>query len=212
MLHMLIVDDRRLFREAIASRLVSEEGIELVAMLGHQEVYEKRLPLNDVSFVVLGREIATTREIIRRIRSVEPAPHVIAGAIEADDSEIVDCIEAGAIGYVAHDASYAQFVQTIWDVSRGRPQCGTHVMAGVIRRIQELSESPFSNGSPNLTPRETEVAKLVAHGWANKQIARELGIKLSTVKNHMHNILGKLDLRNRAELMGCPFEARTRGN
>jgi len=116
--------------------------------------------------------------------------------------EIMACIEAGAAGYVLKEASFDYLVETIRSVHRGESFVSPQMAASLFSRIAELAGErglriPLS--SVKLTARELEIINQIAAGLSNKEIARRLAIEAQTVKNHIHNILDKLQLHNRLE-------------
>ena len=116
--------------------------------------------------------------------------------------EIMACIEAGAAGYVLKEASFDYLVEMIRSVHRGESFCSPRMAASLFSRIAELAGErlpSISLDSVKLTTRELEIINLIAEGLPNKKIAHRLSIEAQTVKNHIHNILDKLQLHNRLE-------------
>jgi len=106
----------------------------------------------------------------------------------------------GIAGFVTSEASVAELVAAIESVARGESLCSPSVVAALLRRLGSLARS-WAEADPTqpLTRREREILELIDEGLSNKQIAQRLRIELPTVKNHVHNILGKLGVRRRAE-------------
>jgi len=116
--------------------------------------------------------------------------------------EIMACIESGASGYVLKEASFDYLVDTIRSVHCGESFCSPQMTASLFSRIAELADERMpskSHGSIKLTARELEIINLIAEGLSNKEISQRLFIETQTVKNHIHNILDKLQLHNRLE-------------
>jgi DNA-binding NarL/FixJ family response regulator len=201
-----ILSDSRLFRDAVSSRLALEDEIEVVGAAG--TVYELLIRAQarpiDVLLVYLSIESAVTAQVVWDVKTLLPASRVIVLGCEEGNSETVRWIEAGALAYLEHGTSYASLVEAIQFVSEGRATCSLEEFTHVIRRIDELEKA---NGSARafakkaLSDRETEVAQLMALGLVNKQIARRLGIKQPTVKTHVSNVLRKLQLKRRQEVI-----------
>lgn len=119
--------------------------------------------------------------------------------IRESEHEVVAAAEAGACGYVAHDRSIGDLVAAVERAARGEVVCPPRIVGCLFRRIGSLaSERGEPAGFAELTAREREVIELVGQGLSNKEIARRLGIRLATVKNHVHNSLGKLGVRRRS--------------
>ena len=126
---------------------------------------------------------------------------IILGLVDLTD-EIMACIEAGATGYVLKEASFEHLVGTIRSVYRNEAFCSPRMAASLFSRIAELTSevrTQIPSDSVKLTGRELEIINLIAEGLQNKEIAKQLFIETQTVKNHIHNILDKLQLHNRFE-------------
>jgi len=142
--------------------------------------------------------IEVTQELRRDLPAVKV---VILGMVDLAD-EIMACIEAGAAGYVLKEASFDYLVETIRSVHRGESFVSPQMAASLFSRIAELAGERLPRiprGSIKLTGRELEIINLIAEGLPNKKIAQQLSIEAQTVKNHIHNILDKLQLHNRLE-------------
>jgi DNA-binding NarL/FixJ family response regulator len=123
---------------------------------------------------------------------------IILGMCDLTD-EIMAFIEAGAAGYVLKEASFENLVEIIQSVHRGESFSSPRVTASLFSRIAELVGERIPRSSIKLTPREVEIINKIADGLSNKEIAQQLSIETQTVKNHIHNILDKLQLHNRLE-------------
>ena len=124
---------------------------------------------------------------------------VALGVADADD-HVLGCAEAGVAGYVPRDASLDDLVAVIESAFRGEAICSPRIAGSLLRRIATLAAG--QNGTmplAHLTGREREIVRLIDRGLSNKEIARDLGIEVATVKNHVHNILEKLQVRRRGE-------------
>jgi DNA-binding NarL/FixJ family response regulator len=118
------------------------------------------------------------------------------------NQEIMACIEAGAAGYVLKEATIDYLVETIRAVYQGESFCSPRLAASLFSRIAELVSErrpAIAPGAIKLTAREVEIIKEIAEGLSNQEIAQRLSIQPQTVKNHIHNILDKLQLHNRLE-------------
>ena len=195
------------------------------AFRGHPEISwagvltdarEIEAPENLRSFDVLLIEAplfeSLPRKAIRDFRKTRPELKIVPMGLVSND-QIVAHIEAGASGYVAADASFDQLVETICGVYHDQPPCSSQVAASVSARMVQLSctapcQEPISLPEDvRLTPKEEEVLELAAGGLSNKQIAAALGIAVSTVKIHIHKILGKLQVGKRREAIQLAYEA-----
>ena len=110
------------------------------------------------------------------------------------------CAEAGVAGFVTRDQSLADAVGVVESVTCGESACSPRTAAALLRRVAVLSGQRKPPEPPvGLTLRERQIAGLIARGRSNKEIARELSIEVSTVKNHVHHMLEKLGVAGRAE-------------
>lgn len=128
---------------------------------------------------------------------------IVIGGLN-QESRILECIEAGANGFFLKEASITDLVETIYMTLRGEAHCSPHLAFSLFSRLFELSQSnsySLSSDPINLSQRELQVLRLVADGLGNKQIAQQLNLSLHTIKNHVHNILEKLSLNNRSEVV-----------
>jgi DNA-binding NarL/FixJ family response regulator len=198
-----IVSNSCLLREGLVALLRSHIDIALVAAYTGESMLESEPP-NPPGHMVLvdsgigqAAALAWTRFWCCRT----PPACVIILELTEDKESILACIEAGASSYTLRGAGPAEVVDTIVLVSQGRAQCSPEVTAYLFRRLSSLrsvAEAEYSALMP-LTSREQEVLQLVARGCSNKDIAAQLCITLRTAKQHVHNILHKLELKHRYE-------------
>lgn len=126
---------------------------------------------------------------------------VIVFGLSADrESEIVACAEAGVAGLHLRTESFDHLVSLISSAGDGRAQCSPEVSAILLRRVYAFAAQANPDATTDLlTPREIEILELIDQGLTNQQIASRLSLTLHTVKNHVHNLLGKLGVASRAE-------------
>jgi two-component system, NarL family, nitrate/nitrite response regulator NarL len=138
--------------------------------------------------------------LLRVIAVEHPGVRVLALAIEKTEELVIACAEAGVAGYVPGDARVAEVATIVRDAAHGQATCSPRIAARLLHRVAVLAaarpEEPTESG---LTRREAEILDLIDDGMSNKQIARELCIEVATVKNHVHNILRKLQVSRRSE-------------
>jgi DNA-binding NarL/FixJ family response regulator len=134
-------------------------------------------------------------------RAHETKPKLLVVGVPDSEIDILHCIEAGgASGYVLKDASLGDLLSNIEAIKRGETLCSPRIAGLAFRRVSTLAHG--NNGdrqgiTSGLTRREEQIIKLVEEGLTNKEIAVDLRIEVSTVKNHVHNILDKLQLQDR---------------
>ena len=203
-IRVFIADDNRLLREGLVSLLRDEQDFDVIgsAPSGQEALQQIKKLLPKVVLIDIGMPdkdgIDVTRELHQALPEIKV---VILGMIDLTE-EIMTCIEAGAVGYVLKEASFDQLARTIRSVYQGESFCSPQLTASLFTRIAELAGErvpKMPESSVRLTSRELEIINLIAEGLPNKEIARRLFIETQTVKNHIHNILDKLQLYNRLE-------------
>ena len=200
-IRIFIADDNRLLREGLASMLIEIEDITVVGMAssGNQALDQIKQLLPDVALVDIGMPDKDGLDVTQALYKDLPNVKVIILGMPDLTEEIMACIEAGAAGYVLKEASFEYLVESIRSVQQGESFCSPRMAASLFSRVAELAGERVSENSIKLTPREVEVINKIAEGLSNKEIARQLFIEVQTVKNHVHNILDKLQLQNRLE-------------
>ena len=200
-IRVLVVDDHDLFRTGLATLLVAQGGIEVVAQasggrMGVRLAHELRpdVILMDIRMRDL-EGVAATREIVER----DPAARVIALTVASDDADVQAMIRAGACGYLAKDTPVAGIVMAIRAALEGVAWLSPRAAEVVLAHVRRADVEPEFDSAPieKLSPREVAVLRLIARGMGNSQIADELGISPRTAKNHISNILAKLGLPSR---------------
>lgn len=203
-IRVFVADDNRLLREGLVSMLGEEEGIAVVgaASSGNGALAKIKHLLPDVALVDMGMPEKDGIAVTRVLRQETPQVRVIIlGVVDLTD-EIMRCIEAGAAGYALKADSLGDLVEAIRAVHRGESLCSPRVAASLFSRVAELAGGRILSippGSVKLTARELEIVKAIADGLSNKEIAQRLFIETQTVKNHIHNILDKLQLHSRLD-------------
>jgi DNA-binding NarL/FixJ family response regulator len=139
--------------------------------------------------------------IPRHAQQILPGLLVVAFAVAEMEENVLACAEAGISGYVAQDGSVEDLVAAVLRALRGEVMCSPRIAALLFSRVATLSGGwPTTSADASLTPREREIAALVACNLPNKEIARRLCLGPATIKNHVHNILQKLDIHRRGEI------------
>jgi len=197
-LRVAVVTDVGVYREGLAASLSTRSETEVVATAGclaeALDLLQHARP--DVLLLDLG--LPGAGEVVRAAREARPETKVVALAVSDTEQGVLACAEAGVWGYVTRDASVDDLVGRLLAVARGELTCAPAITASLFRHVGELAarRGPPAD-APALTPREREVLALVSEGLSNKEIARQLSIRVSTVKNHVHNLLEKLNVPRR---------------
>jgi len=200
MTRVLIVVRIRLYREGLSQLLSTHDELSVVGAESDGLSAAARLDqINpDVALVEMG--IPDLDAIIDAIPPKSRRIPLVAIGISDSDAEVIACAEKGVAGYVTRDATVEQLVTTIHGVANGELICSPRTAGTLIRHLGTLAGALNSNsGMARLTRREREVAALMRKDLSNKEIATRLGIEVATVKNHVHNVLDKLQVHRRAE-------------
>jgi DNA-binding NarL/FixJ family response regulator len=202
LLRVMLVDDHDLFRTGLRN-LLEEQGVHIVAEApdGNLALQLVRELAPDVVVMDLNMPGMNGIEATREITRLAPLTRVLVLTISDQDGDVMDAILAGACGYLMKDSSIQDLMQGIRAASVGESLISPHIASKVLQRIRASSvEAGGSTAArPELSDRETEVLRLIANGKDNAEIAQELHISPKTVKNHISNILMKLQIENRIQ-------------
>ena len=203
-IRVLVVDDHVLFRRGLQMVLAQEPDIDLVGEAGDgaQAVSQAADLLPDVVLLDIRMPKRSGIEACAGIKEVVPSSRILMLTISDEEADLYDAIKAGASGYLLKEISTDEVSAAIRAVAGGQslisPSMASKLLsefASMIKTKDEREQVP----APRLTDRELEVLRLVARGMNNREIAKELYISENTVKNHIRNILEKLQLHSRME-------------
>jgi DNA-binding NarL/FixJ family response regulator len=201
-LRVLIVDDHDLFRTGLRN-LLEEQGVQVVgeASTGGEAVRSVQELAPDVVVMDLNMPGMGGVDATRHIAGVSPLTRVVVLTISDQDADVMDAILAGACGYLLKDSSIQDLMAGIQAAYRGESLISPMIAAKVLQRVRATSAQPEIADAirSELSAREIEVLKLIANGKDNAVIAGELHISPKTVKNHISNILMKLQIDNRIQ-------------
>jgi two-component system, NarL family, nitrate/nitrite response regulator NarL len=198
--HIFILSDVRLYREGVAMNLARNPTVEVVGMGPASGALASMVDLHP-DVVLLDSSLVDSSALPRRMREALPQLKIVAFAVSDADHEVIACAEAGISAFVAREGSAEDLVAAVHQAMRGELVCSPRVTALLLNRLASLSaERATSIPIDTLTQREKEIIPLVERGLSNKEIARQLRVGAATVKNHIHNILEKLQVRRRGEV------------
>jgi DNA-binding NarL/FixJ family response regulator len=199
---VLLVDDHDLFRTGLRN-LLEDQGVEIIGEAGDGAlaVTQVRELAPDVVVMDLNMPGMTGVEATRQITTTAPLTRVLVLTISDHDADVLDAILAGACGYLMKDASIDELMAGIRAAAIGESLISSHIAGKVLQRVRATSSQPEMAETirTELSDREIEVLKLIANGKDNAMIAGELHISPKTVKNHISNILMKLQIENRIQ-------------
>ena len=201
-IRVFIVTDVRLYRDGLSALLGRAGHIAVVGAAGsiHEGVERARELQPDV--VLLDTGAGSNAGAARDLLEAAPRARVVALAAPESEEDIIALAEAGVLGYVTRDESLDNLVMTIESVARDEMACSPWMATVLVRRVQALAAAR-PRPTQRLTAREAEILELIAQGLSNKEIAARLFIEVTTVKNHVHNILEKLGVSRREEAVAC---------
>jgi DNA-binding NarL/FixJ family response regulator len=199
---VMLVDDHDLFRTGLRN-LLEEEGVHIVgeASTGTEALRMLREAAPEVVVMDLNMPGIGGIEAIRKMAMIAPLTRVIVLTVSDSDEDVMDAIVAGACGYVLKDLSIEQLILGIRAAAKGESLISPAIAAKVLQRVRAggSSRQEAELIRSELSEREVEVLKLVASGKDNARIAADLQISPKTVKNHISNILMKLQIENRIQ-------------
>jgi two-component system, NarL family, nitrate/nitrite response regulator NarL len=203
---IFIIAEVRLYREGLEQILDQEKPFRVVGAapsLGAALPLLRRMPPN----VVLLDLAAEGPTAARALRHEFPEAKLVALAIREVEAEVLAWAEAGMAGYVSREASLGEVSATIRRAAAGELVCPPRITANLVQRLSSVvAQRPTLRVSTRLTAREVDVIRLIGQGLSNKEIARELCIALPTVKNHVHSVLEKLQVRRRGDAVSAMRE------
>lgn len=204
-LRVLVVAEVRLYREGLSDVLGREPSVDVVGAAMDAASALARATEVAPDVVVLDMSISRAMGIVRDLTAQARPPRIVALGVHDLNDDVAVYAAAGVSGFVACDASLEELMRTIGAVARGESACSATIIDKLLRRAAVTARGDVRELP--LTMREREVLVLVGQGLSNKEIAGRLSIELSTVKNHVHNLLDKLQVRRRAEAVARLYDA-----
>jgi DNA-binding NarL/FixJ family response regulator len=196
------VDDHDLFRTGLRT-LLEEQGVDVVgeADTGTRALEQIRETAPEVVVMDLNMPGISGVEATRQIAMIAPLTRVLVLTISDQDADVMDAILAGACGYLLKDSTIDELMAGIGAAAQGESLVSPAIASKVLQRLRATSSSPREAETirSELSEREIQVLKLIANGKDNAMIAAELHISPKTVKNHISNILMKLQIDNRIQ-------------
>src|SRR5580692_4212700 len=206
-IRVLIADDHALFRRGLEMVLGEDAGIELVGQAsdGAEAVQLAGEALPDVVLMDIRMPKITGIEAARQMKDIAPSAKIVILTISDEEEDLFEAIRSGASGYLLKDIPLDELADSVRAVHGGQSLINPSMAGKLLSEFATLArrdaeEEPAKHApAPKLTDREMEVLRLVARGMNNRDIAKELFISENTVKNHVRNILEKLQIHSRME-------------
>jgi two-component system, NarL family, nitrate/nitrite response regulator NarL len=197
MVVVVVMGPVRIYRDAVATALDRHENVRVVAKVGSAEEAVLCLRRHGADIVLADASTNAGIRTVEALSAADASAKVVALGGADDGWGVLACAEAGVSGYVTSDGTIDDIAAAATAVARGESTSSPTVATTLLRRVHKAAHR---RGEPSrLTPREREILTLIDNGLSNKEIAADLSIEVSTVKNHVHNILEKLGARRRSE-------------
>ncbi|MFB9763765.1 response regulator [Nocardioides kongjuensis] len=208
---VVVVDDQELFRRGLTMLLGIEDGIEVVgeASNGIDGVSLVVSSVPDVVLLDVRMPKQSGIEACVAIKEAVPMTKIIMLTVSDDEADLYEAVKSGASGYLLKDSSIEEVAQGIRVVADGQSLISPSMAAKLIDEFKTMSKPDRTAGPAlKLTERELEVLRFVARGLSNRDVAAQLAISENTVKNHVRNILEKLQLHSRMEAVMYAVRAK----
>ena len=200
MLRILLADDHGIVRSGLRVLIESHDGMHVVAEAddGVAAVEAALRHDPDVAILDVAMPRMTGIQAAREIRSRRPRTAVVLLSMHDDERYLFDALRAGASGYVLKRAADEELIEAVRAVAAGKSHLPASTQGALVKEWLERGEEAPRDP---LTPREQDVVKLIAEAYTNKQIAEILRVSEKTVESHRANVLAKLGMRDRVELV-----------
>jgi DNA-binding NarL/FixJ family response regulator len=209
MINVMLVDDQNLVRKGVRSLLELSEEIEVVAEAADGAEAIRMISEVNPDVVLLDMRMPgmSGLDVLRELSENDALPPTIILTTFDDDEVVLAGIQYGAKGYLLKDIALADLVNAVKTVAEGGSIVKPAVTQRLLKGLENLQNDFSSLDQPDpLTDRETEILRLMAGGYSNKEIANSLGVAEGTVKNHVSNILSKMGVRDRTRAVLKAFE------
>jgi len=200
----MLADDHTLFRQGIRTLISVESDMEVVgeAATGNDAVERASELRPDVILIDIGMPGISSFEATRQIRKIRPETKILFLTMYDDEDYLVEGMEVGASGYVLKDSPAPQLLAAIRDIWRGGSYLSPRMLSQLVDDFRtRMKSSTRMPRFATLTAREREVLKMLAEGSSVKEIACDLNLSVKTVEAHKFNLMRKLDIHNKAQLV-----------
>lgn len=207
MIKLFVISDIRLYREGLSKILNEISSISVAGDADNVIQALEGIRSCQPEIVLLDMRMTNNYKVLSAIANEPYQMKLIVLSVPEDETNVLSCAEEGISGYLSRDSSLDELVGAVIKVHNGEFYCPSDIIKYLLLSVKKHKDGagrsgqmPFSSSiSGILTRRERQVIKMMAEGFSNKQIARNLTIEVSTVKNHVHNVLVKLDAKSRTQ-------------
>ena len=203
-IRVLLTDDHTLFRQGIRTLLTAEPDMEVAGEAGNASdaVSLARQTRPDVVLMDIGMAWMSSFEATRQIRKERPDTRVVFLSMYDDEDYLAECVDMGASGYILKESPVDQLVTAIREVHRGGSFLSPRLLTRLVDDFRMQGHGPARQPRfGTLTKREREILKMLAEGKSVKEIACEFDLSVKTVEAHKFNLMRKLDIHNKAQLV-----------
>lgn len=208
MIKLLIISDVRLYTECVGRVLSETNKLSVEGVACNKEDIGKLFELDHIDIILLDMRMDDSFSILRMVSSRFDKVKIIVVALPEDDDSFMKCLEFGVTGYLSKNSTAEELIDSVKIVERGGLCCPSDITQYFLKLVKiKKSNNKVSDLQLTypkllkvLTQRELQIIKLLAKGMSNKKISQSLFIELSTVKNHVHNILVKIGVENRSQV------------
>jgi len=204
-IRVMVVDDHPVWRTGLRADFEATGVAVLVAEAGDggEAIEKAREAMPEVVIMDLNLPVVPGIEAIRQIVAESPHVRVLVLSASPDEQDVLEAVKAGASGYLLKSSTSAEVADALRRVRLGEPVFTPSLAGLVLGEFRRMASAPSSRdpNEPRVTDREQEVLRLVAKGYTYREIADQLFLSVKTVQNHVQNILTKLHLHGRYELM-----------
>ena len=187
----------RLYREALTAWCQRRPVLRMVAAVGHRDAAVAVVREQRPDVALIDMRMPDGCDLARALLQAMPELKLVGLGLAETEDNVLAYAGAGFAGYVPREAPLDELIEILRGIARGEVRYSRSITAALLHRLAGAASAP--TGRMTLTPRETEIVRLIDEGLSNREIARRLAIEPATVKNHVHNLLEKLHVSRRGE-------------
>jgi two-component system response regulator NreC len=203
LIRCVLVDDHALLRQGVRRILQDEPDFEVVGEACDGSEALKTVIQQRPSLVLMdiGMPGPSSFDTVQLIQEASPQTKVVFLTMHEDADYVRSGLQAGATGYLLKDTPADKLVKALREIHRGNKCVSPELLGSMIQHSSGSNEEPFRTNSENLTPREREVMRLLAEGNTVRRVAEMLRVSIKTIEAHKFNLMRKLDIHNKAQLV-----------